>query len=111
MGFLLCICLAGLFALLMTWLILELRIDSTTAQESVFRNAYSAAVSPAMNEQSDSWETRARLDKAWRDEYLENETSLRSEFDWYGEFAYNPGDEQDRRFIRVADARGYAAQK
>jgi len=111
MGFLLCICLAGIFILLMTWLILELRDESPAAQGILFGNAFNTAAVPAMNAQSDSWETRARIDKTWRDEYLQNDASLRVEFDWYGQFAYIPDDEQDRRLIRVADARGYTAQK
>ena len=104
MGFLLCICLAGLFVLLMTWLILELRDENPAAQRILFGSAYSTAVRPSMDERSDSWETRARVDKAWRDEYLQNDMSLKSEFDMYGE-------EQDPQLVHVADARDYAIQK
>jgi len=103
MGFLLCVCLAGLFALLMTWLILELRIDAATARGSVFESDYSRQAGPPADEQYDSWETRARVDKAWRDEYLQNETSLRSEFDSYG-------DPQDRQSMDVPDSPGYALE-
>jgi len=104
MGFLLCVCLAGLFALLMTWLILELKIDATTARGSVFKSDYGMSVRPPADEQYVSWETRARVDKAWRDEYLQNETSLRSEFDSYG-------DRQDRQSMNVTASPGYALEK
>jgi len=104
MGFLLCICIAGLFVLLMTWLILELRGESSDAQAVVFGSALSTATSLPADGQYDSWETRVRVDKAWRDEYLQNEMSLEAEFDSYG-------DEQDQQSMRVADTQGYAAEK
>lgn len=104
MGFLLCICLAGLFTLLMTWLILELRIDAAAARGAVFGSAYGTSVGPPTDEQYVSWETSTRIDKAWRDEYLQNEASLRSEFDSYS-------DEQAEQIMGAANTQGYALEK
>jgi hypothetical protein len=70
----------------------------------MFGSVLNTAVSPPMNEQSDSWETRVRVDKAWRDEYLQNDMSLRAEFDTYG-------DEQDQQIIHVANAGDHTAEE
>jgi len=89
MGFLLCICLAGLFMLLMTWLILELQNEPQSAA-----NRFGVAASVPMAGQGESWEYWARADEAWRDEFMQNMVSMQDELYWDG-FEYGQsGDNQ-----------------
>ncbi|MFH1717308.1 MAG: hypothetical protein ABIF19_08165 [Planctomycetota bacterium] len=105
MGYLLCICLAGLFMLLMTWLILELRTEPQVPQGVAFGNAYSMAASLPTAGRYEVRQYRARQNEAWRNESLQARASLQAELDWYGGFEYEqPGDEQGLEIRWIANA-------
>jgi len=105
MGFLLCICLAGLFMLLMTWLIVELRTEPQAPQGLVSGNAYSMAASLPTAGQYEVRPYRARQDEASRNESLPARSSLQAELDWYDGFEYEqPGDEQGLEVRWIANA-------